>query len=267
MMEVCLAYAVQSATKTIRTFIWYLCIANLWEWKLLSWHNWHWLSRAEESPVMNKISTSSRWNLPVRTPLASSRRLCGLEGAQGCNSCWQPDLFMWKSLPCEDSLCSLTTVRLTVSWRIAEALHRERPGEALVKAKPELKWRLAQRLVMDHGAPGGCDGGLWNHEGRSLGSTLSSGVPPNVGHENFRRSCTGSSVKWASWGTGATGQVSFYYRGELLAGGADGGRREGDESHGILCGEDCLPYSTSFNRALKWPLGLRETPKSRLHLR
>lgn len=87
--------------------------------------------------------------------------------------------------------------------------------------------------------------------GRSLGSTLSSGVPPNVGHENFQRSSTGSSVNRASWGAGAAGQVLFYYRGELLAGGARGGRREGDEGHGILCGEDCLPYSTSFNYALK----------------
>lgn len=53
-------------------------------------------------------------------------------------------------------------------------------------------------------------------------------------------------------GTGTAGQVSFYYRGELLAGGARGeGRRKEDEGHRILCGEDCLPYSTSFNYVLK----------------
>lgn len=101
---------------------------------------------------------------------------------------------MWKSFPCEDGLRSLTTVRLTASWTVAEALHREGPGEASVKGKAELKWRLAQRLVMDPGAPGGWDDGQWNHEGRSLGSMLSSGVPPNVGHENFRRSCIRCSV-------------------------------------------------------------------------
>lgn len=120
-------------------------------------------------------------------------------GAQSCSSCWQPTLIMWKSLPREDGLCSLTTVRLTASWRVAEALHRERPGEASVKGKAELKWRLAQRLVMDKGAPGGCDDGQWNHEGKSLGSTLSSGVPPNVGHENFRRSCIRCSGNWDRW--------------------------------------------------------------------
>lgn len=80
-------------------------------------------------------------------------------GAQGCNSRWQPNLILWKSLPCENGMSSLTTVILAVSWRVDEALYREWPGEALVKGKPELKWRLAQRLAMDPGAPGGCDGG------------------------------------------------------------------------------------------------------------
>lgn len=75
---------------------------------------------------------------------------------------------MWKSLPCEDGLRSLTTVRLTASWTVAEALHHEGPGEASVKGKAELKRRFAQRLVMDPGLQvggmmgnGTTRGGVW----------------------------------------------------------------------------------------------------------
>lgn len=96
--------------------------------------------------------------------------------------------------------------------------------------------------------------------GRSLGSTLSGGVPPNVGHENFRRSSTGSSVNWASWGAGTAGQVLFYYRGELLAGGAGGGRRDGDEGHGICV--ERIAYLTLPVLTMHWndPLSLEKCP-------